>query len=58
VRQFRAEIAELLTNSLMKFGKAIHSTAIISPSVSIAEVVMILHGSIIQADTIIGSMYW
>jgi acetyltransferase EpsM len=38
----------------VKFGKAIHSTAIISPSVSIAEGVMILHGSIIQADTIIG----
>jgi acetyltransferase EpsM len=50
----RAEIAELLTNFDVKFGKAIHSTAIISPSVSIAEGVMILHGSIIQADTIIG----
>jgi sugar O-acyltransferase (sialic acid O-acetyltransferase NeuD family) len=51
----RAEIAELLTNSFdVKFGKAIHSTAIISPSASIAEGVMILHGSVIQADTIIG----
>jgi UDP-3-O-[3-hydroxymyristoyl] glucosamine N-acyltransferase len=37
----------------VKFGKAIHSTAIISRA-SIAEGVMILHGSVIQADTIIG----
>ena len=51
----RAEIANLLANSFdVKFGKAIHSTAIISPSASIAEGVMILHGSIIQAKTIIG----
>jgi sugar O-acyltransferase (sialic acid O-acetyltransferase NeuD family) len=51
----RAEIADLLAISFdVKFGKAIHSTAIISPSASIAEGVMILHGAIIQADTIIG----
>jgi sugar O-acyltransferase (sialic acid O-acetyltransferase NeuD family) len=51
----RAEIAGLLANSFdVKFGKAIHSTAIISPSASIAEGVMILHGSIIQAEAIIG----
>ena len=51
----RAEIVDLLNNSFdARFGKAIHPTAIISPSASIAEGVMILHGSIIQADTIIG----
>lgn len=51
----RAEITDLLANCFdVKFGKAIHSTAIISPSASIAEGVMILHGSVIQADTIIG----
>lgn len=51
----RAQIAGLLADSFeVKFGKAIHSTAIISPSASIAEGTMILHGSIIQAETIIG----
>lgn len=51
----RAEVANLLVNSFdVKFGKAIHSTSIISPSAFIAEGVMILHGAIIQADTIIG----
>ncbi|MBC7914743.1 MAG: acetyltransferase [Pyrinomonadaceae bacterium] len=51
----RAEIAERLANRFdVKFGKAIHPTAIVSPSASIAEGAMILHGAIIQAETRIG----
>ena len=51
----RAEIAKRLANRFdVKFGKAVHSTAIVSPSASVAEGAMILHGAIIQAETKIG----
>lgn len=36
------------------FGKAIHRSAIISPSATIGEGTVVLHGSIIQADAQIG----
>lgn len=51
----RAEIAKRLANKFdVKFGKAVHPTAFVSPSASVAEGAMILHGAIIQAETRIG----
>lgn len=36
------------------FGRAIHSTAIISPSAIIAEGTVVMQGAIVQADAVIG----
>lgn len=47
----RRRVAESLQHT---FGKAIHPTAIISPSVSIAEGSVVMQGAIIQASATIG----
>ncbi|PVY43017.1 acetyltransferase [Pontibacter virosus] len=47
----RRRVAEQLK---LSFGKAIHPTAIISPSVTIAEGTVVMHGAIVQADATIG----
>lgn len=47
----RRRVAEQLK---LSFGKAIHPTAIISPSVNIAEGTVVMHGAIVQADATVG----
>ena len=47
----RKKIVQKIRHS---FGKAIHPSAIISPSASIGDGTVVLHGSIIQADAKIG----
>ena len=49
--EVRKRIAEKLN---CKFAKAIHSSAIISPSVSIGEGSVVVAGAIINADAIVG----
>lgn len=48
----RKKIVEKLGN--VPFGKAIHPSAIISPSVSIEEGTVVMQGAVVQADTRIG----
>ena len=47
----RAELAQMLNT---EFGKAIHKSAIISPSATIGEGTVILQGAIVQAEAKIG----
>ncbi|WP_299987997.1 acetyltransferase [uncultured Pontibacter sp.] len=47
----RRRVAEKLK---VVFGKAIHSTAIVSPSATIAEGTVVMQGAVIQADAQVG----
>src|SRR4051812_39335592 len=47
----RAQIARMLH---VRYGKAIHKSAIISSTSSIGEGTVVLHGSIVQAATVVG----
>ena len=49
--QIRKRIAEKLP---LQFGKAIHSSAGISPSSKIGEGTVVMHGAIVQAGSVIG----
>lgn len=49
--RIRKKVAEKLC---CQFSKAIHSTAILSPSVNIGDGSVVMAGSIINADTVIG----
>ena len=47
----RAELAELMN---VKFGIAVHPSAIIAPTASIGEGTVVLHGAVVQANSVIG----